>query len=73
MILHTIVPLDIVLQGIEDYQPSYSEVEIAGVKMLVEQTGLDQGRIVRILSTNPEDYLNSSLQPGRIIKFIPGN
>lgn len=71
MILYTTMPLQAVLQGLEDMQPSYLEMEVAGSRLLVEETGLGQGRIVRLLSTDPQDYLNPTLEPGRTISFMP--
>ncbi|MFY9371621.1 MAG: YlzJ-like family protein [bacterium] len=72
MILYTTMPLENVYQGLEDMRPSYLEVEMAGTMVVVEPIGLNQGRIVRILSTDPQDYLHPGLQPGRIINFVPG-
>ena len=71
MILYTTMPLATVLQGLEDLNPSYLEMEVSGTRLVVEGTGLGQGRIVRLLSTDPQDYLNPSLQPGMTINFVP--
>ena len=64
MILYTTMPLENVYQGLEDMRPSYLEVEMAGTMVVVEPIGLNQGRIVRILSTYPQVYLLPGLQPG---------
>ncbi|NLJ34051.1 MAG: hypothetical protein GX349_05615 [Firmicutes bacterium] len=71
MILYTTMPLETVLQGLEDLHPSYLEMEVAGTRLVIEETGLGQGRIVRLLSTDPQDYLNPALQPGMVISFAP--
>jgi hypothetical protein len=72
VILYTTMPLETVYQGLEDMRPSYLEVKLAGTMVVVEPISLEQGRIVRILSTDPQDYLNPGLQPGRVINFVPG-
>lgn len=71
MILYTPLPLELVLDGIDKEGPQYQEIEVAGAKLMVEQTGIDQGRVVRLLSTNPQDYLQQQYQPGTEIKFVP--
>jgi hypothetical protein len=65
------MPLELVLEGIEKDGPQYQEIEVAGAKMLVEQTGIAQGRVVRLLSTDPGDYLLAQYQPGTEIRFVP--
>ncbi|HHY36501.1 MAG TPA: hypothetical protein GX518_02285 [Firmicutes bacterium] len=72
MILYTTMPLETVYQGLEDMRPSYLEVELAGTTVVIEPISLEQGKIVRLLSTDPKDYLNPNLQPGRVINFVPG-
>jgi len=71
VILYTTMPLETVLQGLEDLHPSYLEMEVSGARVVIEETSLGQGRIVRLLSTDPQDYLNPALQPGMTINFIP--
>lgn len=51
----------------KDYAVIYEDIEFLGVKMSVEKISADEYRIVRILSTNPEDYLKNEIQPGQVI------
>jgi len=70
-ILYTPLPLELVLDGIDKEGPQYQEIEVAGAKLMVEQTGISQGRVVRLLSTDPRDYLLEQYQPGTEIRFMP--
>ncbi len=70
-ILYTPMPLELVLEGIDKAGPQYQEIEVAGAKLMVEQTGIAQGRVIRLLSTNPQDYLTAQYQPGTEIRFRP--
>lgn len=69
--LYTIIPLEIVLQGVEKHSPKYSEIELDGRRILVEPLGLTEGRVVRLLSPDAQDYLLPQWQPGSIVRFIP--
>ncbi|CQR71556.1 hypothetical protein SpAn4DRAFT_4061 [Sporomusa ovata] len=55
----------------QEYQPNYEEIEYAGTKMLVEKTADNEYRIVRILSTDPRDYLRNDIQPGAVLSYEP--
>jgi len=67
MLLYTAIPLELVLEGI-DKTYDYKEIEINGVKLLVEPLDINRSRIVRIMSTNPQDYLNPEFAPGSILE-----
>ncbi|WP_021167650.1 hypothetical protein SOV_19070 [Sporomusa ovata DSM 2662] len=69
MVLWTIMPMEILLS--QEYQPNYEEIEYAGTKMLVEKTADNEYRIVRILSTDPRDYLRNDIQPGAVLSYEP--
>lgn len=68
MLLYTPLPLELVLEGYDHYR-CYKEIEFAGVKLQVEQLDSGRGKITRILSTNPKDFLNPLFQPGNIVSF----
>ncbi|BCV24998.1 MAG TPA: hypothetical protein GXX50_00050 [Firmicutes bacterium] len=69
MILYTPMPLELVLDGLDAYRPQYEEVTVRGHKVVVERTGVNQAKLVRLLSTNPNDFLDPSFFPGAIITF----
>ena len=62
--------MELVLDGLE--KPfNYEEIEYNGIKMMVEKIASDQYRIVRLITTNPEDYLSAQIQPGSILTYQP--
>lgn len=63
MTLWTIIPHEVVF-GSEEWMPEYQEVEVDGRIVLVEKTGFKQLRIIKIVSTCPEDFLRPEFQPG---------
>ncbi|WP_025028508.1 YlzJ-like family protein [Caldalkalibacillus mannanilyticus] len=69
MIMYSAIPLELVLAGYDDFNPVYEEIEHEGINMLIEPVGPYQGKIVRLLSCNPQDYLHSSYSPGTVIHF----
>lgn len=68
--LYTPMPLEAVY-GWENKTPQYQELEMGGAKLLVEPMGMDKCRVVRLISTNPADYLRNEFQPGAEISFTP--
>ena len=69
MILYTPMQLELVLEGFDTTQyPDYKEIQFDGVPMLVEGAGFGQRRIIKLLSTNPYDYLRPEFLPGSIIE-----
>jgi len=68
MILWSIIPPDMVWGNV-DPPSAYEEIEYNGMKCLVEKTNPTQYRVVRLLTTNPNDYLSTALQPGTIVSY----
>lgn len=66
MILWTIMPEELVFSQESNPIP-YEEIEFAGAKMMVEKVSDSERRIVRILSTDPADYLRQDIQPGNLL------
>lgn len=71
MILYTEVPLETVLEGIDNPPPETAEITVNGVLMQVETTSPYRGKIVRLLSPDPMHYLNPAYAPGQLIEFKP--
>ena len=71
MIIWSIVPPEIMFNTNES-APNYEEIEWNGLKCLVEKTSSTQCKVIRLLTTNPEDYLQIELQPGAILTYKPG-
>lgn len=67
MILHTVLPLEDVLQG---EVPTYRETISGGRHLLVEELPDGTRRVARLLSTDPADYLRSEWQPGARLPYV---
>jgi len=69
VILYTPMPLELVLEGFDNTKyPDYKEVNYKGVPMLVEGADFGKKRIVKLLSTDPFDYLKPEMAPGNLIE-----
>lgn len=68
MILYTLMPVDAVLEG-TDREYEIDEITIDGVKLLVEPVNSRFGKISRLISTNPQDYLKPQFSPGSIFEY----
>ncbi|MQR88771.1 hypothetical protein GFV16_23175 [Bacillus megaterium] len=68
MILYTMMPQELIFQ--QSYQQEQSQPKLInhnGIPVVVEENEQKQQQIVRILSTNPQDYLNENYYPGQIL------
>lgn len=69
MILYTPMQLELVLEGFDSTKyPDYKEIIYKGVPMLVEGAADGRKRIVKLLSTDPFDYLKPEMAPGNLIE-----
>ncbi len=66
MVLYTIAPEYSIFPEEEQSFQHYKNVSVHGVPMVIQQMDTDY-EIVRVLSTNPQDYLD--YQPGQKIRF----
>jgi len=72
MIIYSVMPMEAIMRNMEGTEYNYSETEVDGVKMLVEYASPStEAKIVRLLSPNPQDYLNPRFSPGQKIYFRP--
>jgi len=70
MVLWTVIPIEMVMA--DPYQqPVFEDIEYAGVTVTVEKLGPVQSRIVRLISTDPQDFLREDIQPGMILTYQP--
>ncbi len=71
MVLYTVIPIEDVLN--EPGAPAaQAEVAWEGRRLLVEPLQGGVGRVVRLISTDPLDYLDPRWQPGAIVPW-PGS
>jgi hypothetical protein len=47
----------------------YKEIEYNGVMVVIENISEKQCRIIRVISTSPEDYMLPEIQPGSILNY----
>lgn len=72
MIHYSIIPLETVFENFEQMEKQQlQEITINGVTMVVEPLEGREAKIVRLISPNPQDYLNPQLAPGQKIIFHP--
>ncbi len=69
MVMWTIVP-DMFLFSKDDpkfLENQYNEIEFSNKILVTRKLNEKQYEIVRIITTDPRDYLNEKIQPGSII------
>mgnify|MGYP001346298833 FL=1 len=71
MLIYTIAPIEEVLKGLEDTERELIEVEINGIPIQIEMTSPTSGQIVRVFSSDPQDFLDPNLQPGITVPLGP--
>ncbi|MDF2834530.1 MAG: YlzJ-like protein [Paenibacillus sp.] len=69
MTLHTVMPLELVLQGFDEDGEQTLDVRARGVRMSVVPVAPGIGRIVRLLECSLYDYLDPALSPGALISY----
>ncbi|MDI3540703.1 hypothetical protein H0A61_02588 [Koleobacter methoxysyntrophicus] len=69
MIYYAAIPIELVFENIENNYPNFQEIDYNGVKLIVEPFKFNSWKIVRIISSNPYDYMNPLYQPGNIINL----
>lgn len=72
MILYSIIPAETVFANMDQVEKQeLKEISYGHATMLIEQTSPFEGRIVRLISPDPQDYLNPKCAPGQIVQFQP--
>ncbi len=70
MILYTVIPHEDIFLQSEQESNKVMTVAINNVQLVVQQRN-DKWEIVRLLSSDPNDYLNARFQPGQLLSFKP--
>lgn len=65
--LYTVVPIEDVLAAA--FTPRLGEVELAGRCLVVDFAPGGPPRLVRLISTDPRDFLDGRLQPGTALPW----
>lgn len=66
---YTVVPIEDILDGIEKEPALTMELSLGGLLLEVEPQGDFTAKIVRIISSNPQDYLHNEYQPGAVVRW----
>jgi len=69
MILYTPFPNEVTNCNPEGVEPQFAEYGFCGGRMVVQPIGHTSFKISRIISTDPQIYLDPRLQPGSIINL----
>ncbi len=70
MIYWTPLDLEQVLEGWDRMNLNLVEIEYDGLLLQVEPLGDGKGKVVRLISSNPTDFLRPDLLPGRVIPMF---
>ena len=74
MIFYTTMPEELMFPTLDDEYAKQTVVEMNGVPLLVQSTVDSQYEIVRVLSSDPQHFLDNQYCPGqKITMSIPTN
>jgi precorrin-4 methylase len=72
MIIYSVMPMELVLEGMDQKEEiRYMDIMLNGIQMQVQPLNERQASIVRIISGDPQVYLNPDYYPGKLIEFQP--
>lgn len=71
MIIYSVMPMELIFRNEEEMNYQTVEMQWGGVTMLVQPIGVNEARIIRLISPDPQDYLNPSYAPGQKVFFRP--
>ncbi|MEH7073572.1 YlzJ-like family protein [Neobacillus drentensis] len=69
MILYTMMPPELIFPFETDSVSQQQMVSFQGIPLLVEMVDGQNAQVIRILSTDPQHYLESQVCPGAKISF----
>ena len=69
MTLYTSMPLELVLDGINQQPGPYVDITIGGVRMQIEPLSPGIGKIIRLMDCPLDAYLRPELSPGTVIAY----
>jgi hypothetical protein len=67
--LYTVIPVEDVLEGWEVDPPQTVDVMVGGVLLQVEPLSQFAGRVERVISSDPQVYLEPQFQPGSVLRW----
>ena len=70
MIMYTMMPEELIFPINQDIFDKQQVIDYNGVPILVAKTETHEYEVIRVLSTDPNHYLHSPIQPGTKITHI---
>jgi hypothetical protein len=67
MMFYTIAPIESLFPELYADERQFVLIERGNIQMQVEPIDGGQGRIIRLISTDPAHYLQPALQPGMLV------
>lgn len=74
MIIHTVMPDAVVHpegDEVDELAKKQQFIEVEGRNVLIEPVSENACKIVRLISSDPADFMNARFQPGKIIPYKP--
>ncbi|MEB1810147.1 MAG: YlzJ-like family protein [Bacillaceae bacterium] len=71
MILYTMLPEEMIFPQDETSFAKQQTIPVEGGLLVVEDIGESQYKVIRLISSDPSQYLNENYSPGRIIMGKP--
>ena len=70
-LIYTPLALEDVLTEKDSQESNFQEIEMEGKKLIVEPVGDYEVKVTKLISSDPNDYLDNRFQPGNIITYLP--
>lgn len=70
MINYSIYSSNYVFSEWENFKPEYREIQLNNNLSLIVEKDNDNYKVIRIISSDPNDYLNTNIAPGKIYNFF---
>lgn len=67
--LYTIMPPEIVWENFGKLN-AVQKINLNGRSLFVERISVNTAKIVKLESSDPQDYLKPEYQPGKLIEFV---
>ncbi len=72
MIHYAALPLELIFEGCDSYRPAHLCIPFHRGSIIVEPLPPAGARIIQLISSDLQDYLDPRFQPGRIIDLLSG-
>ena len=70
MILYTVMPEEFIFPTANDDYQKQKMIEVDGISMLVNEVNPGEHYVVRVMSSNPQEFLNDQYTPGQRVTLM---